>query len=200
MFEFPHIQSGDSAYCMLSRALDIAPFLHSNCAPMMRMHRLLTAPLVLIALSAPVSASAQIYYMNYASGLYNSPYITTNWQMPSSAHQFMHGMYQTPQPYQTYAQNYQPYQQPSYQPTYQPQYQQMNYPEAHQQPTYNSGYSTGNGLFAQYPRYPGSYGTPTGDTIPYVNEPLCYYPDYGRASCYTDPRQRIYDYWTGTWY
>ncbi|TSC85611.1 MAG: hypothetical protein G01um10148_997 [Parcubacteria group bacterium Gr01-1014_8] len=42
--------------------------------------------------------------------------------------------------------------------------------------------------------------SPTGDYIPYVNEPLCDYPGYGRYSCSYHPSQPIYDYWTGTWY
>ena len=182
---------------MLPRALDIAPFLHSNCAPMIHIQRLLTASLVFTALSTPVSASAMIYYTNYTVGSYTSPYMANNWQMPNTD-QYMQGMRQFSQPtYQGYGQNYQqPYQYMNYPQSYNAGY----YPQTYQQPTYNTGYSNGNGLFVPYPRYPGSYGTPTGDTIPYVNEPLCYYPDYGRASCYTDPRQRIYDYWTGTWY
>src|SRR3989344_2979230 len=47
---------------------------------------------------------------------------------------------------------------------------------------------------------PASYGYPTGDTDTF-GSPLCIWPGYdGRASCDSNPRQPIYDPWTGRWY
>jgi hypothetical protein len=48
---------------------------------------------------------------------------------------------------------------------------------------------------------PYSYGYPTGDVEPWTGGQLCTFPDYdGRAICGSNPSQRIYDHWTGTWY
>ncbi len=69
------------------------------------------------------------------------------------------------------------------------------------QSQYQSQYSHfGYGQQYGYQNYGFSSGSPTGDTIPYVNEPICDYPGYGRYSCLYHPGQPIYDYWTGTWY
>lgn len=76
------------------------------------------------------------------------------------------------------------------------------------QPTYSYApiYPTQQAYYGPYNangsvRYPYSYGTPTGDTVPIIGGALCYYSDYGgRAPCDSDPMQRIYDPWTGSWY
>jgi len=79
-----------------------------------------------------------------------------------------------------------------YVPTYQPNY------------TYSSqsqyGYNQ-YGYAQQASAYiPASYGYPTGDTDTF-GSPLCIWPGYdGRASCDSNPRQPIYDPWTGRWY
>ena len=44
------------------------------------------------------------------------------------------------------------------------------------------------------------YGVPTGEYLPFINEPICDYPGYGRGSCMYHPSQPLYDPWTGTWY
>lgn len=86
----------------------------------------------------------------------------------------------------------------AYQPTY---YQQSQYLPVRGTQTGQSQYSNyGYGGQQGYQAYGFSNGTPTGDTIPYVNEPLCNYPGYGRYSCLYHPGQPVYDYWTGTWY
>ena len=66
------------------------------------------------------------------------------------------------------------------------------------QPSY--GYSTG-----PYAGYYGANNPPidvgyyTGDHDTFGGA-ICYYADYGRADCGSNPRQPVYDAWTGTWY
>jgi len=129
--------------------------------------------------------------------------------------------YQGPAPY------YQPYYQPMYahayapsqntsiyQPNYQyqPQYQTMSYPQYGYQ-NYGYGYPS----YQNYSYYPQNYGYggygyqaqpspvhpgyPTGETMPWLGGELCTFPGYeGRAVCGSNPRQYVYDHWTGTWY
>ena len=91
-------------------------------------------------------------------------------------------------------QTYQSYYQSQYQSSFQSYYQQQDY----LYPSYGYGQYGYDG--GGYQSYGFSSGTPTGDTIPYVNEPICDYPGYGRYSCLYHPAQPLYDYWTGTWY
>ena len=104
--------------------------------------------------------------------------------------------------------------QPSYQ--YQPQYQSMSYPQYGQNYGYSNygyGYPSYNSGFQNYGYYPqqnyGQYaqpspvhpGFPTGETMPWLGGELCTFPGYeGRAICGSNPRQYVYDHWTGTWY
>ncbi len=74
---------------------------------------------------------------------------------------------------------------------YYPQ-QYYYYPQTYyyQPPAYSYGYSQ-----------PVSYygGSPTGDADAFGHD-LCYFADYGRSRCDSDPHQWVYDAWTGTWY
>lgn len=64
---------------------------------------------------------------------------------------------------------------------------------------YGGYYGGGMNMYGQ--NVPYSYGYPTGDTVPLIGGPLCTFPDHpGRALCGSNPSQRIYDPWTGTWY
>lgn len=93
-----------------------------------------------------------------------------------------YGSYGTYSTYDYYS-YYNYYQQPSYQ--YQPTYYQQPY-----QYTYDYGYSTPS---------PHNYSYPTGDRDALGND-LCFWEGYGRSSCDFNPRQPVYDYYTGTWY
>jgi hypothetical protein len=92
---------------------------------------------------------------------------------------------------------------------YLPQY--GNYSASY--PQYNYAYPQQyNNPFATYAPYgqnvsqfgqpvPYNYGYPTGDTMPWIGGQMCVFPDYeGRALCGSNPSQKVYDYWTGTWY
>jgi|SRR3989344_4096772 len=82
----------------------------------------------------------------------------------------------------------------SYAPVYQPVYQS----QSAYQPQY--GYNQ-YGYTQQASAYiPATSGYPTGDTDTF-GSPLCMWAGYdGRASCDSNPRQPIYDPWTGRWY
>ncbi len=125
--------------------------------------------------------------------------------------------YQGPAPY--YQQYYQPMYASAYAPSqnttiYQPNYQSqpqflsMSYPQYGYQ---NYGYG-GYQNYSYYPQNYGGYGyqaqpSPvhpgyrTGETMPWLGGELCTFPGYeGRAICGSNPRQYVYDHWTGTWY
>lgn len=81
-------------------------------------------------------------------------------------------------------------------------YPQYNYAYPQQ---YNSPYATyapyGQNVNMYGQSVPYSYGYPTGDTMPWLGGQMCTFPDYeGRALCGSNPSQRIYDHWTGSWY
>lgn len=46
---------------------------------------------------------------------------------------------------------------------------------------------------------PYVYPYPVGDTDTF-GSPICYWQGYGRGLCEFNPRQPVYDHWTGTWY
>lgn len=129
------------------------------------------------------------YYGGYYGGNYGDYGIYNTYSYPAQGNQYANA-YQAYQP-MMYQSQYQSTYQAQYQPTYQPQSYGYGQP--------NIG-SYGYGQQAGYQSYGFSNGTPTGDTIPYLNEPLCDYPGYGRYSCLYHPAQPLYDYWTGTWY
>lgn len=133
----------------------------------------------------PGAASAQ-YYDPYAYGMYDyypttyMPMVYVNYSMPTYAYY--------PQQYSYYP----------YQPT------QYYYPQqySYNQPMQYSAYTP----YSSY--MPTSYSTPgpwnasyrTGDTDTFGYE-LCNWDGYqGRARCDSNPRQPVYDAWTGTWY
>lgn len=68
--------------------------------------------------------------------------------------------------------------------------------------TSSYGYSSGyypTSYYSSYNMYPqpATYYS-GGSTI--FGTPLCSFPGYGNVACGTDPRQPVYDYWTGHWY
>lgn len=148
---------------------------------------------------------ASLYLMNNLSARYGNQQKTYQNQY-AAANQ----VYQPTSFYQSqYQSQYQSAYQSQYQSTYQSLYQQQYptyQPQSQYQPqSYGYGQPTagsyGYGQQASPQAYGFSGGTPTGDTIPYINEPICDYgPGYGRASCLYHPGQPLYDYWTGTWY
>ncbi len=76
-----------------------------------------------------------------------------------------------------------------------PQQPYMPYAPQYSYAPYGSNYN----MYGQ--QVPYSYGYPTGETVPLIGGQLCDFPDYdGRALCGSNPNQRIYDHWTGTWY
>lgn len=142
--------------------------------------------------------------------------------LTASAYVDLGAWYYTPAPYSQpyyqplYAYSYAPSQnttiyQPNYQ--YQPsyQYQQMGHPQYGYQnygyqnygygyPNYQS-YSYGGGYGYQAQPSPIHPGYRTGETMPWLGGELCTFPGYeGRAICGSNPRQYVYDHWTGTWY
>ncbi len=146
----------------------------------------LLAAVVLIM--SPVAAQAAVNYgaWYYTPAPYNQPYY-----QPMSAYAYAPSQNTT-----IYQPNY----------AYQPSYQSMSYPQQYGYDGYQ-GYSHypqnyGYGGYGHYtqpsPIHPG-YGT--GETMPWLGGELCTFPGYdGRAICGSNPRQYIYDHWTGTWY
>lgn len=82
-----------------------------------------------------------------------------------------------------YSYYYSPYQ------YYYPQYYYPSY--SYDSYGYSGGYSSTPTPYAR------SY--PTGDTD-FFGTQICYWEGYGRADCGSNPRQPVYDIWTGTWY
>lgn len=85
----------------------------------------------------------------------------------------------------------------SYYPVYYYDYYQYQPVYSYQQSTYYPQY---------YPNYQGystpspyNYSYPVGDTDTFGYD-ICYWEGYGRSRCDFNPRQPVYDYWTGTWY
>jgi hypothetical protein len=171
------------------------------------------------AFALPLFANAQSYYYpptyNYGYGqqqqqqqqqggmYYSQPQYPIVYQQPQQ-------YYQPPQPnYYQYYQQPQYYQTSSYQPQY---YQPTSWGSAPQYSigqyvpnTGSYGYGLTTGSYAQ----PGAYaGTPN----PYLDtgyftgnydafqSPICYFPSYGTADCGSDPREPVYDVWSGTYY
>lgn len=160
-------------------------------------------------LALPFVASAQTYYYpptyNYGYGQQQQQqqgwggYMPVNYYQP----QYYQPQYQpiVYQPSSYYAQpsSYYTYQPSSWGPA--PQYTPGQYV-----PNYGSyGYGMTTGSYAT----PGAYsGTPN----PYLDtgyftgnydafqSPICYFPSYGSADCGSDPRQPVYDVWSGTYY
>lgn len=114
-----------------------------------------------------------IYDFGYGGYGYHEPAIQMSFGYPSYSYDSYN--------YHVPTQNY-------YQPAYQNSHYQYTQSAALYSYQFNSPY------LYNYSAYP------TGDYIPYVNEPLCNYPGYGRYSCNYHPGQPLYDYWTGTWY
>jgi hypothetical protein len=145
-----------------------------------------------LIITGPLAADAAVNYgaWYYTPAPYNQPYY-----QPMSAYAYAP------------AQNTTIYQ-PNYQ--YQPQYQSMSYPQYGYQ-NYGYGYPNYQN-YSYYPQNYGSYGYqaqpspvhpgyPTGETMPWLGGELCTFPGYeGRAICGSNPRQYVYDHWTGTWY
>lgn len=155
----------------------------------------------------PLIASAQSYYYAPNSG-YGAMQQQQQQQQQGGYAQYYQPQYYAPQYYQP--QYYQPqpqyYQQPPYyQPSsyYQPQY----YTVGQQVPNYSSFGGSGFSYSAN-PSQGGYSGTPN----PYLDSgyftgnydafqsPICYFPSYGSADCGSDPRQPVYDVWSGTYY
>lgn len=171
------------------------------------------------ALGLPVAASAMsyvgdcsYYYGTCYTGstgtysMYQQPYqgyftvqpinyVQQGYTLPQQQYSYVQpSVYAQPQQYQYYTQPQYGYQQYGYQ---QPQYGYYG-----QQPTYGSygSYQQPSQLYKQQAtrQYP-AYGYPTGDTT-ILGQDLCYYADYGVTGCGFDPRQRVWDPWTMSWY
>lgn len=78
---------------------------------------------------------------------------------------------------------------------YMPMYPQYSQPSYLQQPYYY-GYGSSYGYSTPSPY---NYRYPVGDTDAFGYD-LCYWEGYGRSRCDFNPRQPVYDYYTGTWY
>jgi len=79
-----------------------------------------------------------------------------------------------------------------YYDSYSPYYYDTSYyyyPETYTYPSYT---------YASTPS-PSNYSYPIGDTDTFGNS-LCDWEGYGRGRCDFNPRQPVYDHWTGTWY
>lgn len=76
---------------------------------------------------------------------------------------------------------------------YYPQQYYYEYPSYPAYPTYTSYYG-----YTSTPS-PYNYSYPTGDTDTFGYD-ICYWEGYGRSRCDFNPRQPVYDHWTGTWY
>lgn len=158
----------------------------------------------------PLSASA---WGGYGAGYQGT---ASNYQPYYQPMQPMQPMYAYAySPAQSYQSTYINYPQQNYSYGYPQQYsygygapqysyypQQYSYPQYNSYPQYsypNYGYGGGYGGGGGYG--PSGYGTPTGDTNPWLGGELCTFPGYdGRANCGSNPRQFVYDHWTGTWY
>lgn len=109
-------------------------------------------------------------------------------------------------PYYAYYDPYSYYYPTTYYPTaYYPQtsyyYPQQYY--SYEYPTYYQSYYQSY-YGQQYYGYsstpsPYNYSYPVGDTDTF-GSPICYWEGYGRGLCEFNPRQPVYDHWTGTWY
>jgi hypothetical protein len=64
------------------------------------------------------------------------------------------------------------------------------YPQYSAYPTYSYGSAAPS---------PYSWSYPTGDTDTFGYD-ICNWEGYGRARCDFNPRQPVYDHWSGTWY
>ncbi|OGG72527.1 hypothetical protein A3A38_04175 [Candidatus Kaiserbacteria bacterium RIFCSPLOWO2_01_FULL_53_17] len=142
---------------------------------------------LIIAVGLPISAFA---YVEYGAYYYTPSYAQMYYQpMYAYAYSPMQNSQQNTyiQYPQQYSYNYNP---PSYGSHPQYTYPQYNYPQ----------YSyPQHGYYSQPSPY--FYGYPTGDTVPWLGGPMCYFPDYGgRAACGSNPNQWVYDPWTGSWY
>lgn len=100
--------------------------------------------------------------------------------------------YYDPYPYYEY---YEPY---YYEDVYYyPQYHDYYYPSQYSYPAYYPSYpSYGYGYSTPSPY---NYSYPVGDTDTFGSD-ICYWEGYGRGLCDFNPRQPVYDHWTGTWY
>ncbi len=98
---------------------------------------------------------------------------------------------------------------PTYYPVqyYYPEYAYYSYPTAYYQPTYyvpeyvsypSYGYS-GYSSYGYSTPSPSNWSYPTGDTDTFGYD-ICNWEGYGRGRCDSNPRQPVYDHWTGTWY
>lgn len=79
-------------------------------------------------------------------------------------------------------------------------YSQPTYFSAYQQPTYYQPQTNYYG--SQYDSStpsPDNYHYRTGDTDTFGYD-MCYWEGYGRGRCDFNPRQPVYDFYTGTWY
>ncbi len=145
----------------------------------MKISKICASVIAGIMVCLPVAALAQSYYYDY------SDYYEYGYSYDTS-----YGNSYAYYPTYTYG---------SYTPTYYaPQYYQpvsyYNYPSYP-----SSGYGTTNYGYGSTPSpYNASYATGDTDTFGYA---LCNWEGYyGRARCDSNPRQPVYDHWTGTWY
>ena len=80
---------------------------------------------------------------------------------------------------------------------YDPGYGASYYPSSYYYPVqYYYPQPYGYGASTPSP-YNYSYQVGDSDTFGYD---LCYWEGYGRGRCDFNPRQPVYDHWTGTWY
>lgn len=144
---------------------------------------------------SPVMAEAAV---NYGAWYYTPAPSSQPYYQPMSAYAYAPSQNTT-----IYQPSYQ--YQPQYQAGYPQQYGYQNYGYSYPtQQNYNYypqnyGYGGGYGGYAQQsPVHPGYR---TGETMPWLGGELCTFPGYeGRAICGSNPRQYVYDHWTGTWY
>jgi hypothetical protein len=138
------------------------------------MKRIVALMLVLGALAAATPAAA----LSYAYPYYTMPY--------SYDYYGMYGSYYQPTYYQPVA----------YQPAY--SYYQPSY--SYYQPYQYYGSAYGYGGYGYSAPSPYNRSSPTGDRDLWGHD-LCYWEGYdGRARCDFNPRQPVYDPYTGTWY
>ncbi len=126
---------------------------------------------VLLLFAAPVSVSAWYYLPAQAGDYYY--YAPTYYPQ-----QYYYADYS----YLYYPQNYSYY--------YYPHTTSSYYPQYHTYPAYSYGNSSPS---------PYNWSYPTGDTDTFGYD-ICNWEGYGRGRCDFNPRQPVYDHWTGTWY
>lgn len=142
------------------------------------------------------NANQQYYQPMYAFASYGRAQVTPT----GSANQYP---YQSWQQAPQFAQANYGYGYPSYQSySYYPQnygYGGYNYyPQNYGYNSYSQNYDYGGNSSLSSPIHPGY---PTGEIMPWLGGELCTFPGYeGRAKCGSNPRQYVYDHWTGTWY